>query len=140
MHKGRQHRGGRGVGPKADIVREVACIYYYRSIQNSGKGGSKNPKILPMSFMYPKECLRNVNPRVGATLRIRGYVAVSTNMSIRHMLLSDTLHALFFVPCVLLPLQASCGEITKGSLSCSFSERGGDPSFTLRLSTRPFED
>ena len=26
IHKGRPHRGGRGVGPKADIVREVAWI------------------------------------------------------------------------------------------------------------------
>ena len=45
--------GGRGVGPKADIVREVAWIYYYRSRPNADKGeGSKNPKILRTSFMY----------------------------------------------------------------------------------------
>ena len=47
--------GGRGVGPKADIVREVAWIYSYRSSQNSDKGGgrgSKIPKILRTSFMY----------------------------------------------------------------------------------------
>ena len=44
----------RGVCPKADIVREVACIYFYRSGQNADKGGrgSKNPKILRTSFMY----------------------------------------------------------------------------------------
>ena len=35
-----------GVGPKADIVREVAWIYYYRSVQNSDRGeGVQNPKI-----------------------------------------------------------------------------------------------
>ena len=39
IHKGRPHRGGRGVGPKADIVREVAWIYSYRSSQNADKGG-----------------------------------------------------------------------------------------------------
>ena len=46
--------GGRGVGPKADIVREVAWIYSYRSSQNADKGGrgSKNSKILRSSFMY----------------------------------------------------------------------------------------
>ena len=46
--------GGRGVGPKAEIVREVAWIYFYSSSQNSDKGGrwSKNPKILRKSFMY----------------------------------------------------------------------------------------
>ena len=46
--------GGGGVGPKADIVKEVAWIYSYRSSQNSDKGGrgSKNPKILRTSFMY----------------------------------------------------------------------------------------
>ena len=45
--------GGRGVGPKADIVREVAWIYYYRSSQNADKQGegSKNPKMLCTSFM-----------------------------------------------------------------------------------------
>ena len=34
-------RTGRGEGgsPKADIVREVAWIYSYRSSQNSDKGG-----------------------------------------------------------------------------------------------------
>ena len=31
--------GGGGVGPKADIVREVAWIYSYRSSQNADKGG-----------------------------------------------------------------------------------------------------
>ena len=46
--------GGGRVGPKADIVREVAWIYSYRSSQNGDKGGrgSKIPKILRMSFMY----------------------------------------------------------------------------------------
>ena len=53
-------RTGRGEGgsPKADIVREVAWIYSYRSSQNADKGGrgSKIPKILRMSFMYgPQE-------------------------------------------------------------------------------------
>ena len=32
-------KGGRGVSPKADIVREVAWIYSYRSDQNADKGG-----------------------------------------------------------------------------------------------------
>ena len=49
-------RTGRGEGgsPKADIVREVAWIYSYRSNQNADKGGrgSKIPKILRTSFMY----------------------------------------------------------------------------------------
>ena len=49
-------RTGRGEGgsPKADIVREVAWIYHYRSRQNADKGGggSKIPKILRTSFMY----------------------------------------------------------------------------------------
>ena len=47
-------KGGRGVSPKADIVREVAWIYCYRSSQNADKGGrgSKIPKILRTSFMY----------------------------------------------------------------------------------------
>ena len=31
--------GGGGVGPKADIVREVVWIYSYRSSQNAEKGG-----------------------------------------------------------------------------------------------------
>ena len=31
-------RGGEGGSPKADIVREVAWIYYYRSGQNADKG------------------------------------------------------------------------------------------------------
>ena len=39
IHKGRPHRGGEGVGPKADIVREVAWIYFYRSSQDADKGG-----------------------------------------------------------------------------------------------------
>ena len=44
-------RTGRGVSPKADIVREVAWIYSYRSSQNVDKGGrgSKIPKILRTS-------------------------------------------------------------------------------------------
>ena len=41
-------RTGRGEGgsPKADIVREVAWIYSYRSSQNADKGGEgvQNPK------------------------------------------------------------------------------------------------
>ena len=39
--------------PKADIVREVAWIYSYRSSQNADKGGraSQIPKILRTSFM-----------------------------------------------------------------------------------------
>ena len=32
-------KGGGGVSPKADIVREVAWIYCYRSSQNADKGG-----------------------------------------------------------------------------------------------------
>ena len=28
-----------GVSPEADVVREVAWIYYYRSGQNADKGG-----------------------------------------------------------------------------------------------------
>ena len=32
-------KGGGGVSPKADIVREVAWIYSYRSSQNVDKGG-----------------------------------------------------------------------------------------------------
>ena len=38
--------GGGGVGPKADIVREVAWIYSYRSSQNADKGGEgvQNPE------------------------------------------------------------------------------------------------
>ena len=47
-------RTGRGEGgsPKADIVREVAWIYSYRSSKNADKGGrgSKNPKILRTSL------------------------------------------------------------------------------------------
>ena len=44
---------GEGGSPKADIVREVAWIYSYRSSQNADKGGrgSKIPKILRTSFM-----------------------------------------------------------------------------------------
>ena len=54
IHKGRPHREGEGGSPKADIVREVAWIYSYRSSQNADKGGrgSKIPKILRTSFMY----------------------------------------------------------------------------------------
>ena len=41
----RTERGGGG-SPKADIVREVAWIYYYRSGQNADKGGGpKSRKI-----------------------------------------------------------------------------------------------
>ena len=49
-------KGGRGVSPKADIVREVAWIYFYRSSQNADKGGrgSKILNILRTSFMVPK--------------------------------------------------------------------------------------
>ena len=45
---------GEGGSSKADIVREVAWIYSYRSSQNADKGGrgSKIPKILQTSFMY----------------------------------------------------------------------------------------
>ena len=41
----------RGVWSKEDEVREVACIYYYKSDLNADKGGrgSKNPKILRTS-------------------------------------------------------------------------------------------
>ena len=39
IHKGRPHREGGGGSPKADIVREVAWIYSYRSSQNADKGG-----------------------------------------------------------------------------------------------------
>ena len=47
-------KGGGGVSPKADIVREVAWIYSYRCSKNADKGGrgSKIPKILRTSFMY----------------------------------------------------------------------------------------
>ena len=43
--------GGHG---KADIVREVAWIYYYRKDQIADKGGegSKNPKILRTSYVH----------------------------------------------------------------------------------------
>ena len=46
-------KGGGGVSPKADIVREVAWIYSYRSSQNADKGGrgSKILNILRTSFM-----------------------------------------------------------------------------------------
>ena len=47
IHKGRPHReGGEGGSPKADIVREVAWIYSYRSSQNADKGGEgvQNPE------------------------------------------------------------------------------------------------
>ena len=39
-------KGGGGVSPKADIVREVAWIYSYRSSQNADKGGEgvQNPE------------------------------------------------------------------------------------------------
>ena len=39
-------KGGRGVSPKADIVREVAWIYSYRSDQNADKRGEgvQNPE------------------------------------------------------------------------------------------------
>ena len=42
--------GGHG---KADVVREVACILWYRSVPNAEEGGrgSKNPKILWTSLM-----------------------------------------------------------------------------------------
>ena len=38
IHKGRPHRGGTGVGPEADMVREVTWIYSSRSSQNADKG------------------------------------------------------------------------------------------------------
>ena len=46
IHKGRPHREGGGGSPKADIVREVAWIYSYRSSQNADKGGEgvQNPE------------------------------------------------------------------------------------------------
>ena len=55
--------GGRGVGPKADIVREVAWIYSYKSSKNADKGGrgSKIPKSLRTSFMYGPQ----VQPQIG---------------------------------------------------------------------------
>ena len=39
-------RTGRGEGgsPKADIVREVAWIYSYRSSQNADRGGVQKPQ------------------------------------------------------------------------------------------------
>ena len=39
-------KGGGGVSPKADIVREVAWIYSYRSSQNAEEGGEgvQNPE------------------------------------------------------------------------------------------------
>lgn len=48
IHKGRPHREGEGK-PKADIVREVAWIYYCRSSPNANKGIRK---IVQTSFMY----------------------------------------------------------------------------------------
>ena len=48
-----QIRGERGIIEKADRVREVAWILYYKSVPNADKEerGSKNPKILQMSLM-----------------------------------------------------------------------------------------
>ena len=42
LHKGRPHREVGGGSPKADIAREVAWIYSYRSSQNADKGGREN--------------------------------------------------------------------------------------------------
>ena len=47
-------KGGRGVSPKADIVREVARIYYtadMAKMRTRGGRGSKIPNILRTSFM-----------------------------------------------------------------------------------------
>ena len=49
-------RTGRGKegSPKADIVKEVAWIYSYRSSQNSDKGGSKKPKkFADVLYVWP---------------------------------------------------------------------------------------
>ena len=51
-------RTGRGEGgsPKADIVREVAWIYSYRSDQNADKGGEgvKNPEnFADVLYVWP---------------------------------------------------------------------------------------
>ena len=48
--------GGEGGSPKADIVREVAWIYSYRSDQNADKGGEgvKNPKnFADVLYVWP---------------------------------------------------------------------------------------
>ena len=43
---------GEGGHGKADIVRKVASILYYKSVPNVGKGkGIKNPKIWQMSLV-----------------------------------------------------------------------------------------
>ena len=54
-HKGRPHRGGRGVGLKADIVREAAWIYYYGSIQNldKGEGVQKPENFADVLYVWP---------------------------------------------------------------------------------------
>ena len=41
------NEGGGGVSPKEDVVREVAGIYYCRSVPNADKegGGQKIPKF-----------------------------------------------------------------------------------------------
>ena len=48
--------GGEGGSPKADIVREVAWIYYYRSSQNADKGGEgvQNPEnFADVLYVWP---------------------------------------------------------------------------------------
>ena len=48
--------GGEGGSTKADIVREVAWIYYYRSINNSDKGeGVKKPEhFADVFYVWPQ--------------------------------------------------------------------------------------
>ena len=61
IHKGRPQRGGRGVGLKADIVREVAWIYYYRSTQNLDEGGregvQKAENFADVFYVWPLSIL-----------------------------------------------------------------------------------
>ena len=54
IHKGRLHWEEAGGYPNADIVREVAWIWYYGLVQNADKGGggSNILKILWTSLMY----------------------------------------------------------------------------------------
>ena len=64
IHKGCPHRGGRRVAPKADIVREVVWIKYYKSSQNADKGGGvRKPKILRTSLVAGWSLARLENMR-----------------------------------------------------------------------------
>ena len=55
--------GREGGSPKADIVREFAWIYSYRSIQNSDKGGEgvKKPEYFAdVLYVWPLEAILNM--------------------------------------------------------------------------------